>query len=94
MIKAKLVINPNHARLVRTVKKSTLLKVERPVHRRIKKIGNSKIIIHSDLFLLSKKNRQAWWDEQVEKENPTVMNIIRTVHDIYRAKAKRELEER
>lgn len=47
-------------------------------------IGNTTIIIHSPLVLMTEKERADWYKTEWEKGNPVLKEIAAAVHDCYR----------
>lgn len=48
------------------------------------KIGNTTIIIHSPLVLMSSEERKHWFENECEKSNPILRQIAEAVEDCYR----------
>ncbi|GCD83994.1 hypothetical protein [Parageobacillus thermoglucosidasius] len=50
------------------------------------KYGNTTVIIHSPLVLMSPNERKEWFEKEWEKGNPILKQIAQAVIDCYRAK--------
>lgn len=48
------------------------------------KFGNSTVIVHSPLLDLPEDEREKWVDAEMEKGNPVLMQIAKTVNESYR----------
>jgi hypothetical protein len=48
------------------------------------KIGNTTVIIHSPLVLMSVDEKSEWFRTEWEKGNPVLKRIAEAVHDCYR----------
>jgi hypothetical protein len=38
--------------------------------------GKTKIVIHSPLVVMTKEEKQKWFEEELEKGNPTLLEIM------------------
>lgn len=47
------------------------------------KFGNSKVIIHSPLVLMTSEERRTWYREEMSKGNPVLNDIAQAVNDSY-----------
>ncbi|WP_198401551.1 hypothetical protein [Parageobacillus thermoglucosidasius] len=50
------------------------------------KYGNTTVIIHSPLVLMSAQERKEWFEKEWEKGNPILKQIAQAVIDCYRPK--------
>lgn len=48
------------------------------------KSGNTTIIIHSPLMDMTADEREAWFESEMEKGNPVLLNIAKAINDCYR----------
>lgn len=48
------------------------------------KSGNATLIIHSDLMKLTEEEREQWFEDEMAKGNPILLNIAKTVNESYR----------
>jgi hypothetical protein len=48
------------------------------------KYGNTTVIIHSPLVLMSAQERKEWFEKEWEKGNPVLKQIAQAVIDCYR----------
>lgn len=48
------------------------------------KIGNTTVVIHSQLVLMSADERKEWYRKEWEKGNPVLKQIAHAVIDCYR----------
>ncbi|MGG3800637.1 hypothetical protein [Metabacillus fastidiosus] len=46
--------------------------------------GNTTVIIHSPLIVMSEPERKQWFQDEWEKGNPILRDIADRVHDCYR----------
>lgn len=47
--------------------------------------GNTKVIIHSPLVLMTPDEQKQWFDEEWKKGNPVLKQIAEAVEDCYRS---------
>ncbi|MFB6803439.1 hypothetical protein ACFCVU_20065 [Peribacillus butanolivorans] len=47
------------------------------------KFGNSTVIVHSDVLKLTKEEREKYFKDEMAKGNPVLLDIARTVNEIY-----------
>lgn len=52
------------------------------------KIGNTTVVIHSKLALMSEEERKEWFRKEWEKGNPVLKQIAQAVIDCYRPKER------
>ncbi|MED4687415.1 hypothetical protein [Peribacillus frigoritolerans] len=48
------------------------------------KFGNSTVIVHSDALKLSEREREKYFKDEMEKGNPVLLQIAKTVNESYR----------
>lgn len=48
------------------------------------KIGNTTVIVHSPLVLMTPEERKLWFESEWEKGNPILKSIADAVEDCYR----------
>ncbi|MED3783020.1 MULTISPECIES: hypothetical protein [Geobacillus] len=49
------------------------------------KYGNTTVIVHSPLVLMSKEERKQWFEQEWQKGNPILRQIAEAVLDCYRS---------
>jgi mRNA-degrading endonuclease RelE of RelBE toxin-antitoxin system len=62
---------------------SRVMKLRQEKFKMIMKIGNTTGIIHSELCRLTKKERRQWFEEELERGNPVLLDIQRAVRESY-----------
>ncbi|MEK5445196.1 MULTISPECIES: hypothetical protein [Bacillaceae] len=54
------------------------------IPKKVHKYGNTTVIIHSPLVLMTPEERKQWFDEEWKKGNPILKQIAEAVEDCYR----------
>jgi hypothetical protein len=62
---------------------SRVMKLRTEKFKKIKKIGNSTVIIHSELGRLTENERSQWFKEELERGNPVLLELQRLVRESY-----------
>ncbi|MBV7507402.1 hypothetical protein KW850_19365 [Bacillus sp. sid0103] len=65
------------------------MKLRQEKFKQIMKIGNSTVIIHSELCRLSSDEKRQWFEEEIEKGNPVLLDIQRAIGDCYSKRIRR-----
>jgi hypothetical protein len=65
------------------------MKLRQKKFKAIIKIGNTTGIIHSELMRLSSDERRQWFEEEIEKGNPVLLDIQRAIRDCYTKRISR-----
>jgi hypothetical protein len=64
-------------------KRSRVMKLRQEKFKKIMKIGNTTGIIHSELCRLTLEERRQWFEEELEKGNPVLLELQRIVSESY-----------
>lgn len=92
--KPKIMIHMAGSRPVMKVQKRIADNWKRLPYKKLKKIGNTRIFICSDLMLFSKEQRKEWFRVALEKKHPVLMNLKRVMTEIYLDKLEKERAEK
>lgn len=82
--KPKIMIHMAGARPIMKVKKRVADNWKRLPYKYLKRIGLTRVYIHSDLMLFSSDEREEWWRVAHEKKHPVAMDIEEVIRNWYR----------
>ncbi|MBY0144274.1 hypothetical protein [Neobacillus niacini] len=67
----------------KTFKRSRVLGLRKEVFRQVMKIGNTTLFIHSELCRLTQDERRQYFQEELERGNPVLLELQRLVRESY-----------
>lgn len=83
MPEKRVFINKSFLENPRKFKRSPILSIREEVFQSIYKFGYTTVIIHSELGRLTAKEKKEWFERELDKKNPILMNIQRAIRNCY-----------
>ncbi|WP_394136888.1 hypothetical protein [Cytobacillus oceanisediminis] len=83
MPEKRVFINKSFLENPRKFKRIPILSMREEIFQSIYKFGDATVIIHSELGRLTAQEKKEWFEREIEKKNPILMNIQRAIRNCY-----------
>jgi hypothetical protein len=74
----------------KSFRRSVVIKLRQEVFRKVMMIGNTRGIIVSELCRLTKNQRQKYFEEELKRGNPVLLELQRLVRESYIRRMQRD----
>lgn len=83
MPEKRIFLNKSFLENPRKFKRTPILSMREGIFQSYYRFGYTTVIIHSELGRLTVKEKKEWFEREIEKKNPILMNIQRAVRNCY-----------